>query len=482
MLSAENLGTTYASPQKRGSSTREEPARRSSSRKNREFAILGKSYPDSNTRQSNGQHRSKARNIDRVMAPKTPKLSSPYMDASSDNSPVSVMDEMLWLRKPERIVDAFPSDSNDTKAKRAHPIHQYRVDDSDIEDDSSHEEEFDALKDLSMILEECFGSSLSDESKYNNSSNGKSSCSNPKNYRAQLEQSKQVIQMLFKDLKVSKQNETLLSNKLRASHVALRQERNRSRENTRIAMRSADEVRANLASRGDPCEKKTAVLPPYSAAAEVERLKKELQQAREECLKWKQKAHYANRLPLPQAQAPVHALESESYMYAPTDEERVVTPRKKDKSRSSLGQPSTATPRKKPEQQQQHTPIQKANIDSPPVMVVCTPKAIEKTRSRKKSATTVTAKQPRTPKLKTDSNLMQELLASKDRLKSAEAKLHKLVNTPELFDSRRLATRCDDEPSIVQDQEVAIQLVKTFDEAVEVSHKHLHTFDSKRLG
>ena len=203
MLSAENFGKPYASPQKRGSSTREEPARRSSSRKNREFAILGKSYPESNGQRT--QHRSKARNIDRVMPPKTPNFSSPYMDASSDNSPVSVMDEMLSLRKPERIVDAFPSDSNDTKAKKGHPIHQYRVDDSDAEDDSSHEEEPDALKDLSMILEECFGSPFSDDSKYNNSSNAKTSCSNPKNYRAQLEQSKQVIQMLFKYYYPSKQ-------------------------------------------------------------------------------------------------------------------------------------------------------------------------------------------------------------------------------------------------------------------------------------
>lgn len=481
------LDKTYSSPQKRGSSAREQPsnqAHRNRNRETRQYGILGKTYSDSGNlgrRKSNGQpnqHRSKARNIDRVVQPKTPKLPSPYMDASSNDSPVSVMDEMLSLRKPfqhERIVDALPSDSNDAKAKKTHPIHHYRIDDSDIEDDSSNEEP-DALKDLSMILEECFGSSLSEDSKHNSSSNAKTSCRSPKNYRAQLEQSKQVIQMLFKDLKISKQNETLLSKKLRASHVALRQERNRSRENTRIAMRSADEVRANLASKMDPSTEEHTALPSYSAAAEVDRLKRELERAREDCLKWKQKAHYANRLPLPQAQT-VHGLESATY--APTDEERVVTRRKKDSanSRSTVGQSSTNTPRKKTEQQQ--TPIKKAEMDSLPVMVVCTPKATEKTRPRKESAAANTAT-PRTPKFETDSNLMKELLASKERLRSAEAKLHKLVNTPELLDCRKLVTRCD-QHSVVQDDEVAIQLVKTFDEAVEVSHKHLHTFDSQHL-
>ena len=220
-----------------------------------------------------------------------------------------------------------------------------------------------------MILEECFGSSLSDNSKTKRSNNTKTSCSssssNPKSYRAQLEQSKQVIQMLFNDLKTSKQNEALLSDKLRATHVALRQERNRSRENTRIAMRSADEVRANLASKND-------ALPPYSAAAEVDRLRRELGQAREECLKWKQMAHRQPETP--------DTMESD-VLYAPTDEERVVTPSKRDriKSRSAIGRPKT--PKKNVQ-----TPT--APMDAPPAMVVCTPKA---SRQAKKDQPTAAA-------------------------------------------------------------------------------------------
>lgn len=365
-------------------------------------------------------------------------------DACSENSPVGVMDEMMTLRtesklQQERIADAY--------SKKAPP--QYQIDDSDIEEDSD-DEEHDALKDLSMILEECFGSSLSDDSK------PISITTSPKNYRAQLKQSKQVIQMLFNDLKTSKQNEAILSEKLRASHFALRHERQRSRENTRIAMRSADEVRANFVSKMDPSEK--ALLPPYSAASELDRLKRELGQAREECLKWKQKAQSLPEV-LPEVPA-VHGLEAD--LYPPTDEERVVTQRKRNKVKSRSKVPNKTL-----------TPIRNAHMDAPPAMVVCTPKAVDK---RKKSKNT-----PRTPKLKTDSNLMQELLASKERLQSAETKLRMLVNAPELFDCRGLIAHCE-EPSDVQDEEVAVQLVKTFDEAVEVSHRHLHTFGSERLG
>ena len=131
MLAAEVFEKTQTSPQKRDFFGQEKMSnghvRRSGNRKAREFCILGKSYPESSRRTSNNQrihHRSNSENS--IVLPKTPK--HPYIDASSENSPVGVMDEMLTLRKVgttsnpkplERIVDSFPSDSNEARAKKA---------------------------------------------------------------------------------------------------------------------------------------------------------------------------------------------------------------------------------------------------------------------------------------------------------------------------------------------------------------------------
>ena len=180
-----------------------------------------------------------------------------------------------------------------------HKINHYHADDSDDDDDDSHEDSPNVVKDISMILEECLVP-LSSGGPNDPPRNKKEQDQRIRKYKAQLEESKQVIQMLFRDLKVSKQREALLEEKLHSSSLVLHEERLRSRENTKIAMKSADDVRASLLSklqhernekRKSSRKEKCAV--DHIDSAEAERLKRELALAKEECLMWKQKERYA---------------------------------------------------------------------------------------------------------------------------------------------------------------------------------------------
>mmetsp|Transcript_19089 Transcript_19089/g.47453 ORF Transcript_19089/g.47453 Transcript_19089/m.47453 type:complete len:737 (+) Transcript_19089:175-2385(+) len=171
-------------------------------------------------------------------------------------------------------------------------INQY--DESSNEDDDSSNDGPNVSKDCSGILEECLvpisSSPLPIETisprDHPNLRNNSSSNNNKRHYKAQLEESKQIIQMLFRDLKVSKQNESDLATKLKAANIALHKEKQRSRENTRIAMKSADDVRASL---------RKSLRSGNNETEQLERLKQELAQAREECLRWKRKEQMARR-------------------------------------------------------------------------------------------------------------------------------------------------------------------------------------------
>jgi len=99
----------------------------------------------------------------------------------------------------------------------------------------------------------------------------------------ELEESKQVIQMLFKDLKISKQNESESRNKLKSSRLTLQKHQLRYEENMRIAMKSADDVRANLKKLEQERSRKKA-----KSSAEVARINNELLEVRNECIRLKQ--------------------------------------------------------------------------------------------------------------------------------------------------------------------------------------------------
>ena len=167
-------------------------------------------------------------------------------------------------------------------------INQY--DESSNEDDDSSNDGPNVSKDCSGILEECLvpisSSTLPIETISPKDHPNLRSNNNKRHYKAQLEESKQIIQMLFRDLKVSKKNESDLATKLKAANIALHKEKQRSRENTRIAMKSADDVRASL---------RKSLRSSNNETEQVERLKQELAQAREECLRWKRKEQLARR-------------------------------------------------------------------------------------------------------------------------------------------------------------------------------------------
>eukprot|EP00531_Pseudo-nitzschia_arenysensis_P000779 CAMPEP_0116153502 /NCGR_PEP_ID=MMETSP0329-20121206/21281_1 /TAXON_ID=697910 /ORGANISM="Pseudo-nitzschia arenysensis, Strain B593" /LENGTH=961 /DNA_ID=CAMNT_0003650419 /DNA_START=55 /DNA_END=2937 /DNA_ORIENTATION=- len=178
-------------------------------------------------------------------------------------------------------------------------INHYEDNSSNNDDDDSSNDGPNVSKDCSGILEELLTPISSSPSPpavetLNPKKVTKQQSSNSKrNFKAQLEESKQVIQMLFKDLKISKQNESDLATKLKAANVALHKEKQRSRENTRIAMKSADDVRASLVSKLQYDHRKSS--SRSSDNEEVELLKQELARAREECHRWKRKEQLARR-------------------------------------------------------------------------------------------------------------------------------------------------------------------------------------------
>jgi hypothetical protein len=99
----------------------------------------------------------------------------------------------------------------------------------------------------------------------------------------ELEETKQVIQMLFQDLKISKQNESESRNKLKSSRLTLQKNQLRYEENMRIAMKSADDVRANLKKLEQERSRKKA-----KSSAEVARITNELLEVRNECIRLNQ--------------------------------------------------------------------------------------------------------------------------------------------------------------------------------------------------
>jgi hypothetical protein len=99
----------------------------------------------------------------------------------------------------------------------------------------------------------------------------------------ELEESKQVIQMLFKDLKISNQNESESRYKLKSSRLTLQKNQLRYEENMRIAMKSADDVRANLKKLEQERSRKKV-----KSSAEVARINNELMEVRNECIRLKQ--------------------------------------------------------------------------------------------------------------------------------------------------------------------------------------------------
>ncbi len=178
-------------------------------------------------------------------------------------------------------------------------INHYEDNSSNNDDDDSSNDGPNVSKDCSGILEEFLTPISSSPSppametiRPKNAQKQQGSNSK-RSYKTQLEESKQVIQMLFKDLKISKQNESDLATKLKAANVALHKEKQRSRENTRIAMKSADDVRASLVSKLQYDHRKSS--SRSSNSEEVELLKRELALAREECHRWKRKEQLARR-------------------------------------------------------------------------------------------------------------------------------------------------------------------------------------------
>jgi hypothetical protein len=107
----------------------------------------------------------------------------------------------------------------------------------------------------------------------------------------QLEESKQVIQMLFKDLKISKQNELELKNKLNWSRLTQQKHQLRYEENMKIAMKSADDVRANLKK----VERERAQKKSHSSI-EITRVNKELMEVKNQCVRLKHQLKQAKGL------------------------------------------------------------------------------------------------------------------------------------------------------------------------------------------
>ena len=109
--------------------------------------------------------------------------------------------------------------------------------------------------------------------------------------KIQLEESKQVIQILFEDLKISRQNESILRNKLKSTRLKLQENQSRYDENMRIAMKSADDVRASLKELEQERSQRKE-----SQASEVLRVKMELDKAKDECIRLKQLSEQSQTL------------------------------------------------------------------------------------------------------------------------------------------------------------------------------------------
>lgn len=107
----------------------------------------------------------------------------------------------------------------------------------------------------------------------------------------QFEESKQVIQMLIEDLRISRQNELELRNKLKSSRLTIQSTQLRYEENMAIAMKSADDVRANLRVIEQERYEERA-----KSSAEIVRVNKELIKTTDECVRLKQQLEHAQNL------------------------------------------------------------------------------------------------------------------------------------------------------------------------------------------
>jgi len=100
---------------------------------------------------------------------------------------------------------------------------------------------------------------------------------------SQVEESRQKIRELLQVKEISMKNEIESKNKLESLHITFRQTQSRYEENMKIAIKSADDVRANLERlERERCKDK------LNSSADIERVNSELNKSREEYAKLEQ--------------------------------------------------------------------------------------------------------------------------------------------------------------------------------------------------
>lgn len=102
----------------------------------------------------------------------------------------------------------------------------------------------------------------------------------------QLEESKQKIQQVLKERQILIQNETVSKNKLKSLQTTLQETQSRYEENMKIAMKSADDVRANLKKVE---RERYRDRDRLNSSADVARVNNELIKVKGECARLKQK-------------------------------------------------------------------------------------------------------------------------------------------------------------------------------------------------
>lgn len=172
----------------------------------------------------------------------------------------------------------------------------YVVDDDSDDDDDDSNSSPKLTDDFAGIIEECLaastGAAVASPKKKTikvTTTTGRTSSSR-KNDKTQLAESKTVVQVLIRDLKISRQNELDMRKKLQSARLSLQKHQLRYEENMRIAMKSADDVRASLLKKLQEEQQSSRNNEATAYSVEVKRLNRELARAKEECAIWKRHA------------------------------------------------------------------------------------------------------------------------------------------------------------------------------------------------